>query len=305
MNAPQTSGFLNIYKTVGPTSYDCIRVLRRIYESENIPPPRLGHLGTLDPLAEGVLPVALGSARKLVQFFGADKVYLATIRLGLTTDTDDTLGATLTEADVSGVDEASIAEAIPGFIGEIEQVPPKFSAVNANGVKAYKLARAGSEFALGPRRVHISNIELLRWVPPQLEVRLTVGRGTYIRSFARDLGAKLGVGGCVAALVRESNGPFLATDALTLDALVLDGVSGIIAALSPPDYILDRFPRVDLTAEEGKAFSIGKTIPCPGVYDPARSRLSVYDLEGFIGVGIISGGGHLRPYRIIRVLSGR
>jgi len=300
MNIPRTSGFLNIYKTVGPTSYDCIRALKRVYLRENSTPPKMGHLGTLDPLAEGVLPVAIGPAGKLIRFFTAEKVYRATIRLGLATATDDSQGAVLAEADTSLVDETSIRAALANFGGEIEQVPPRFSAVSTGGVKAYKRARAGADFALKPKRVRISRIELLDWTPPELEVRLTVGPGTYIRAFARDLGAKLGVGGCIAALVRESDGPFLAADALTVAEIERTGVNGIAGALYPPDFILRGFQRVDLTLEQGKAFTMGKGIHGVEIPDDGLGYIGVYDDEGFIGMGTKSANGCLKPIKIIR-----
>jgi tRNA pseudouridine55 synthase len=295
------SGFLNIYKLSGPTSYDCIRALKRIFRRENAPPPKLGHLGTLDPLAEGVLPVALGAARKLISLFKADKTYWASIRLGLTTDTDDIQGLAIRNADVSQLDEATISTALTEFVGDIEQVPPKFSAVSTQGRKAYKRAREGEEFNLKPRRVRVVSIEMLAWNTPDLELRMAVGPGTYIRSFARDIGERLSVGGCVATLKREADGPFLVDNTVTIDELEQGGVDGILRNLLPPDYILGAYRRVDLSVDEGAAFSLGKQVS--GIEFPTEGGtgyIRVYDPDGFIGMGVMSQQGALKPYKVIR-----
>jgi tRNA pseudouridine55 synthase len=296
---PPESGFLNIYKRSGPTSYDCIRALKRVYKDRGIPVPRMGHLGTLDPLAEGVLPVAIGPARRLISFFKADKVYLATIRLGLSTDTDDIEGQALETSGIDGLSEPDISSGLTQFKGEIDQVPPRFSAVSADGVKAYKRARTGEVFELKPKRVTVHDAELLRWEPPDLVARFRVGPGTYIRSIARDLGDVLDVGGCLAALKRESDGPFKAEDAVTVDELEKDGTAG---KLFPLDFILEGWPRMSITGPEGEAFSQGKALQDVRVDDVTDDGyIAVYDEKGFLGIGKKNPDGFLKAKRVLRV----
>jgi tRNA pseudouridine55 synthase len=303
MITPPECGFLNIYKSIGPTSYDCIRVIKRVYRREDMPVPRLGHLGTLDPLAEGVLPVAVGSARRLIRFYSPMKIYLATIRLGHATDTDDLQGSVIRQADASNLLEARILEALEDFEGIIEQVPPKYSAVSSGGIKAYKRARASEDFDIPAKEVTVNRIEIIRWLPPQLDLRLDVGPGTYIRSIARDLGEKLGVGGCVAALKRESDGPFKADDGVRIEELENLDFDGIRSRMLPPDYILGSFGRVDLSGDDPESFCAGKIIgdvDLPGFAE--AGELKVYDSGGFIGVGVLLPNRSLKAVRVIRVV---
>jgi tRNA pseudouridine55 synthase len=298
---PPVSGFLNIYKRCGPTSYDYIRALQRIYRAESLKSPKIGHMGTLDPVAEGVLPVAIGSARRLIRFFKADKVYSATIRLGLATDTDDIQGETIRQCEATGLTERIIRQTLDGFVGKIKQVPPRYSAALSDGVRAYRRARRGENFYLEPRTVTVRSAEITGWDAPDLIVRLVVGPGTYVRSIARDLGEALGTGGCVASLKREADGPFLASDSTGIAELEQEGVDGIEGHLLKPDFILDGWPRVDLSTEDGVEFCRGKFLP--GVGLPAETVdgfLAIYDPHGFIGVGMKDPDGSLKPYRVIR-----
>ena len=297
------SGFLNIYKLSGPTSFDCIRVLKKIYLDEKISAPKLGHLGTLDPLAEGVLPIAIGNARRLIRFFSADKLYNATFLLGTSTDTDDIRGETISTSDASHVTELMVKEALAEFRGEIDQVPPMYSATKVKGEKAYKLARMGEKFQLNARKVNVLEIEFISWNPPSLTLRFRVGPGTYIRSIARDLGEKLGIGGCVSQITRESDGPFTVANSLKLTELEGSGVAGIRERLMPPEIILDSMPRVDLgRVEDSEAFKSGKSVR--SIELPAEAKggyFNVCDTKGFVGVGIKSADGGIKPFRIIRV----
>lgn len=299
---PRECGFLNLYKISGPTSYDCIRALRRIYKSDGIEAPRMGHLGTLDPVAEGVLPIAIGSATRLIRFFKANKIYLAKIRFGMTTDTDDIQGETLSEGDTSGLTEERISDALERFTGIIEQVPPRFSAAMSDGVRAYKRARKGEDFSLKPKNVFILKGEIISWDTPNLDVRFTVGPGTYIRSIARDIGESLGVGGCLAALVREADGSFLVSEAVDISVLEKEGVEGIRAKLMPPDFILEGWPRVELNRDGEISFMHGKILS--DIELPAESMegyYAVYGTGGFIGVGVESKDGRLKANRVIKI----
>ncbi len=258
-------------------------------------------MGTLDPLAEGVLPVAIGSARRLIRFFKTDKVYIATIRLGLMTDTDDIQGETVSTTDAGSLTRDEIGNALSGFIGEIEQVPPRYSAAMSGGVRAYKRARKGDDFDLKPRVVFVRDAVIDDWDSPDLLLRFMVSQGTYIRSIARDLGEVLGVGGCLAALKRESDGPFHSDNAVDVADLEKEGVPGIEKRLLPPDFILDGWERVELNDEQQIAFSQGKIlndIELPR--EQAEEYFAVYDTEGFIGVGEVVDDGGLKAYKVIR-----
>ena len=261
----------------------------------------MGHLGTLDPLAEGVLPVAIGSARRLIRFFKADKVYIATIRLGLKTDTDDIQGETVSTTDAGSLTRDELDDALNGFIGEIEQVPPRYSAAMSSGVRAYKRARKGDDFDLKPRTVFVRDAEIDDWNSPDLLVRFTVSQGTYIRSIARDLGEVLGVGGCLAVLKRESDGPFHSDNAVDVVVLVKEGVTGIEDRLLPPDFILDGWGKVDLNDEQQTAFSQGKILNDVELpREKAEEYFAVYDTESFVGVGERVADGGLKAYKVIR-----
>jgi tRNA pseudouridine55 synthase len=282
----------------GPTSYDCIRALKRLYAGTGKKLHRIGHLGTLDPIAEGVLPVAIGAATRLIRFFRADKVYRAVIRLGIATDTDDIEGRVLESFDTGGLTESVILPVLEGFRGELEQVPPKYSAVSSNGVKAYKRARMGEDFELKAKKVVIHSAELLEWAPPDLVARFRVGPGTYIRSIARDLGKGLGAGGCIAALKRESDGPFEVKDAVRIENLEREGPA---AMLLPVDFILEGWPKIVIASDESSAFSQGKTLEgVPVIEATDDGFFAVYDERGFIGIGKASPDGFLKAGRVLR-----
>ncbi len=202
-DSPPVAGFLNLPKPRGPTSHDIVARVRRLTGVR-----RVGHAGTLDPLAEGVLVLALGRATRLLEYVvSGEKVYRAMIRLGSTTTTDDAEGA-VTETRPLTVGQADIAAVLPQFLGEIAQRPPAFSAVQVGGRRAYDLARRGAAVALPARRVRIARLTVLGWQAPDLTLEVTCGPGTYIRSLARDLGAVLGCGAHLAGLVRTRSGHF-------------------------------------------------------------------------------------------------
>lgn len=205
--------FLNINKPAGISSFDCLRVLKRITGIK-----KMGHLGTLDPAAVGVLPIALEDATRLIPYVEKEfKIYRAKIALGITTQTDDLDGEVLERREVSPFDREEINRALKSFLGDILQVPPSVSAVHVNGVRAYKLARAGKEFDIEPKHVKIHSIDILEYDYPNLVVDIAVGGGTYIRSIARDLGKMLGCGGALAHLERLQDGSFRLEDSHTPD----------------------------------------------------------------------------------------
>ena len=208
-------GFLNIYKPKGKTSHDVVAILRRITKVKQI-----GHTGTLDPFAEGVLPICIGKATRLIEYLKDDKAYVATIQFGSATDTYDLEGETTKTSDlIPSLDE--IEAKLDDFRGEIEQTPPIYSAIKVNGKKLYEYARAGEQVEVKTRKVCISELKLLEYNQKArtLELYIACSKGTYIRSIANDLGEKLGCFGHLIKLVRVQAGDFVVEDAIKLEDL--------------------------------------------------------------------------------------
>lgn len=206
-------GIYNIYKPPGPTSHDMVNQIRKLAGEK-----RVGHAGTLDPFAEGVLIVAVGReyTKELGQFLKQDKTYRATMRLGASSDTDDPTGKIIKQPTTSKPTRKQIVEALKEFKGEISQTPPAFSAIKIKGKKAYELARRGITPDLKPRQVIIHSIEILKYRWPYLEIETKVSSGTYIRSLAHNLGQILGIGGYLEKLVRTKIGRYSLNKALRL-----------------------------------------------------------------------------------------
>lgn len=210
-------GVLVVDKPGGMTSRDVVDAVQRWFPRRT----RIGHTGTLDPLATGVLVLCVGAATKVADRIQAlGKTYETRIRLGATSDTDDADGTITATPDTTPCSEADIRANLPAFVGEIQQLPPPYSALKVNGRRAYALARKGKPVNLIPRPVTVTDIQLLRFAWPYLDLRIDCGKGTYIRSIARDLGAALGVGGMVQTLRRTRVGPYLAEHGIGLDASV-------------------------------------------------------------------------------------
>jgi tRNA pseudouridine55 synthase len=206
-------GILNLNKPPGMTSFSVVGIVRRLTGVR-----RVGHAGTLDPAADGVLPICLGQATRLAEHVvNAPKTYRARIHLGVVTDTYDTEGTVTARADPSGVTQEDIRAALPLFTGRIQQLPPMYSALKHQGTPLYRLARAGQTVERAPRTVSIYRLELVECEPPLLAVEIECGRGAYVRSLAHDLGQHLGCGAHLAALTRTKSGPFLLEWALTLE----------------------------------------------------------------------------------------
>ena len=236
-------GFLNLNKPYGLTSHDCVARVRKLLRLK-----RVGHGGTLDPAATGVLPIALGKATRLLAFLPEEKAYRATIRLGVRTATDDLQGETIRETPAGGLDLAAVKTALDRFVGTIEQVPPAYSAIQVGGKRLYDLARAGEKVEVPVRTVRVESICFLDWRSrdfPELDVEITCGPGTYIRAIARDLGEALGTGGTLAALERTSSCGFSLGDSLSLEALGDRIERGLFRPVLP-DTALQRLPSVCL-----------------------------------------------------------
>lgn len=239
-NTIEIFGFLNIYKPKGMTSHDIISRLRKITKIKQI-----GHTGTLDPFAEGVLPVCIGKSTRLIEYLEEDKEYLATIQFGLETDTYDLEGTILKTYDKK-ISKKDLKNSLRSFEGEIEQVPPIYSAIKVDGKKLYEYARKGLEVEIKPRRVFISRIELIDFDEnaQNAKVLIACSKGTYIRSIAYDLGRTLECGAYLTGLVRTQSGQFNLKNSVALDELhdVSDIISNIINPLDVmtlPKYIMN------------------------------------------------------------------
>lgn len=208
-------GFLNVYKPKGMTSHDVVAKLRRTTKIKQI-----GHTGTLDPFAEGVLPICIGKATRLIEYLADSKAYVATVQFGKTTDTYDLEGQFLTESNLK-ISEESLTQELKNFEGEIEQVPPIYSALKVNGKKLYEYARAGQEVEIKPRKVLIEDIKLISFnFESQIaEIYIKCSKGTYIRTIGHDLGQNLGCGAYLTNLKRVQAGDFYINDSVKLDTL--------------------------------------------------------------------------------------
>lgn len=227
----QLFGFLNIYKPVGMTSHDVVAVLRRVTKIKQI-----GHAGTLDPFAEGVLPICVGKATRLIEYLQDDKEYLATVQFGASTNTFDLDGEKTSVSDKK-VTKSEVEEGLKAFQGEISQLPPIFSAIKVKGKKLYEYARKGEEVDIQPRKVVIENIELKAFDEEnqQAQILIKCSKGTYIRSIANDLGQNLGCGGYLVKLIRTQAGSFRVENSVQLDGIEVEkNLVNPLAVLSLP-----------------------------------------------------------------------
>ena len=269
-------GLLNINKPAGRSSRWAVNAVSRITGVDKI-----GHAGTLDPLATGVLLLALGPATRLVEHLQAGvKVYQASIHLGVNTSTYDAEGEVLSLAPVPELTTGVLEQALARFVGEIEQQPPAFSALKIAGVAAYRKARRGQAVDLPTRRVRIEQIELLNWQTPVLTIRVTCAPGTYIRSLAFDLGQALGCGAHLAGLIRQASGHFRLEDSITLEALSAAAEAhDWQRLLLPPDQaVLDMTP---VYLDEGRAQVLVRGNPVTAPLEAPPTALGrAYDPSG-------------------------
>jgi len=250
------NGWVCLDKPLEMGSTQAVSIVRRLFEAQ-----KAGHAGTLDPLATGILPIALGEATKTVPFMmDAEKVYRFTVTWGVSTDSVDAEGVEIARSDVRPSREA-VEAALPAFVGEIEQVPPRFSAIKVDGQRAYDLARDGEEFELKARRVTIHEAAITAPDTDSVEITVRTGKGVYIRSLARDLAGMLGAEGHVTALRREQVGPFSTESAVTLDILremVHRGAAS--EGLLPVATALDDIPDLAVTATDAFSLRQGRPI---------------------------------------------
>lgn len=259
-------GIFVIDKPQGVTSHDVVARVRRIIRRPSpAPKDKVGHAGTLDPMATGVLPVVVGSATRLVEYLSdADKEYRAVVMLGATSDTYDREGTITPTPDFVAPSTEAVERALEAFRGEIEQVPPMHSALKVGGKKLYELARQGVEIERKARRVTISRLEIEGYSPPTLKILIECTKGTYIRSLAYDLGAALGTGAYLYGLVRTRVGSFTLEDAITLEALEeAFARSTWQDSLRPPESILLGWPVYNVDESQEQSVLHGKALQLP------------------------------------------
>jgi tRNA pseudouridine55 synthase len=302
---PGLDGILVVDKPIGPTSHDIVGLVRKLAATK-----RVGHGGTLDPFASGVLPVFLGRGTRVVEFhLGDRKRYRATVCFGASSTTDDLEGE-LTPADGPAPTRDEVETALPGLIGTISQRPPAYSAIKVAGRRAYALARAGEQVTLQPREITIHELMLVDWDGsepdrPIAVLDVTCSAGTYVRALARDLGVQLGGAAYLGALRRTGAGPFGEADALSLDAIraaANAGMSELTALLRPIDHGLDRFPDVPLSESELDAVSRGQAVRPAAGYEPGAERYLLRAPGGELAaLAVVLDDGRLAPDKVLVV----
>lgn len=272
-------GILVVNKATGMTSHDVVARIRKLLKQR-----RVGHAGTLDPAASGVLPICIGQGTRMAEYLSeSGKAYQAEITFGVVTNTYDAEGEVLRTADTSKLTYDIIAATLPHFLGAQMQMPPLYSAIKLQGQPAYKRIRAGEEIALEARPIHIYQLELLSWQPPRLQVAIECSKGTYIRSLAYDLGEYLGCGAYLSALIRTRSGPFTLAESLTLEQLAtLQGQGEVERALVPADRALAHYPALTLDAASAERVLHGNAFRSSV---PPAELVRVYDDRGqFIAI---------------------
>jgi len=289
-------GLLNINKPVGPTSHDVVARVRKQIGRRKV---RVGHTGTLDPFADGVLVACVGPATRLADYVQRQpKRYIAGITLGAVSDTGDVTGqiTEMPDARRPGIDE--VREALAAFVGQIQQVPPSHSAVHVDGQRAYKLARTGEQFDLPARTVQINEVNLVRYEYPDLEIEVACRAGTYIRALARDIGERLAAGGYCSRLTRTGVGNF--TIDLAVDLSDLDPVRDLI----PPIEALASMPRIAVDRTAAERIAMGQTVEVTAntAAGGEETEVAVTDSDGeLLAIGILvtaSSGNAVKPSKV-------
>jgi tRNA pseudouridine55 synthase len=301
-----TDGIINVNKPEGWTSQDVCSKLRHILKVKKI-----GHTGTLDPMATGVLPVCIGKATRIIEYYDRDsKSYHAKMKLGITTDTLDITGEVLKTADCSKVSETAVREAFKAYTGHVMQVPPKYSALKINGKRAYDLAREGRDFEIKPREIMIfsnslTDIDLEHGI---IGFDVTCSKGTYIRTICDDIGRELGCGAAMTALTRTASGYFRIGESHTIEEIA--GAETPEDFLIPADLTLEKLGKIELNDNRITAFSNGNSSWANGFRVTESSEFDglyrVYpkqpEADGgrtFLGIGVIENGS-LVPVKVLR-----
>ncbi len=279
------NGIINVYKEAGFTSHDVVAKMRGICGQKKI-----GHTGTLDPAATGVLPVCLGSGTRLCDMLTEkDKEYAAVLLLGVTTDTQDITGTVLSQKEVKASEE-EVKEAVMSFVGDYDQIPPMYSALKVNGKKLYELARAGKEVEREARRVRIEEIEILHMELPRVTMRVVCSKGTYIRTLCADIGNKLCCGGTMESLQRTRVGIFKMEEALTLSQLQEKKEDGtLLSCVKPVDACFEHLTALRVCPQHQKLLDNGNPLFADQMLERIRigegEQVRVYSADGrFFGI---------------------
>jgi len=285
-------GVLLLDKPAGITSQSAVARVKALFNAA-----KAGHTGTLDPMATGLLPIALGEATKFSSaLLDAPKAYLATVRLGTTTTTGDLEGAVTGTSEVEA-DRARIEAVLTRFRGDIVQTPPMYSALKHQGRPLYAYAREGTDIERTPRAVTISALEIEGWEAPDLRIAVKCSKGTYIRVLAEDIGGALGCGGCLAALRRTEVGRFGLGEAVSWDALASMTAVERQARLLGVDAMIAELPALRLDAHNASRVALGQAVECPA---PADGLVRLYAPDGaFLGIGEAVSAGSLQPRRLV------
>lgn len=287
-------GVVNVRKGMGPTSHDVVYAVRKLFGQK-----RVGHAGTLDPMATGVLVVCLGKATRIVEYLmGAPKEYRARLVLGISTDTQDSTGEVLAEADASGVTREAVEAVIERFIGEIEQIPPMISALKHKGRPLYKLAREGKTVDRVARKINIYSIKPINFLPgehPEMEIVVECSSGTYIRTLCADIGDALGCGGHMSMLDRTGVGAFTIDDALTVEQLEEAKCDGTLDQyVVDVNYALRDMPGVELSQKDVRDVVHGLVVAVESVGEDGMVVRMLGPGNQFVGIGTLRRDEHDR-----------
>ena len=290
-------GIVILDKAIGISSNRALQEVKRIYDAQ-----KAGHTGSLDPLATGVLPLCLGEATKVSQFLlDSDKKYRTRIKLGVRTDSGDCEGNVLESCADFQISQLQVEEALAPFRGEIEQVPPMYSALKVNGVPLYKMARKGQTIEREARQITVYSIELTAFEGDELELEIACSKGTYIRTIADDLGQALGCGAHIIALRRTQAGAFTEADCVTTEQLKEESESGGLSVIDehliPMDKAIADLPEVILPSITASFIKNGQPVLVRHL--PEEGLVRLYEEERFIGIGCIDDDGKVAPRRLI------
>lgn len=276
-------GFLNLHKPAGWTSHDCVAKLRRLLKTKKI-----GHAGTLDPAATGVLPVAVGRATRLLQYLPTDKAYRAVVQFGTTTDTDDLDGTLLAQTSADHLTLVDVTKQLAQFQGEICQIPPSYSAIHVKGRRLYDLARQGEldTVEIPSRQVMIYRLDVVDWQPgelPTITLDIACGAGTYIRSIARDLGQTLGTGGTLASLLRTRSSGFTLDTSISFEEISAKPDQNHLIA---PSVAMEHLPSIHLSPEFARRWCLGQRLPMSPSIDLEKPLRVITEACPFLGIGV-------------------
>ena len=294
----EVDGILLLNKPIGITSNDALQRVKRLFRAR-----KAGHTGSLDPLADGLLPICFGAATKISAFLlDADKHYRVRLRLGVRTATGDREGEVLETRPTQGVTEEAVRRVMQGFVGEIQQLPPMYSALKHQGERLYNLARKGIEVARERRAVTIRALRPLAFELPDVVLEVHCSKGTYVRTLAEDIGEGLGCGAHVTALTRTGVGPYGLPGMVEMErvqSLAEEGRYGELdALLLPLDSALEHWPEVRLSADAAYYLRMGQAVLVPKA--PSDGWVRLYTAEHrFIGVGVIQDDGRVAPKRLL------